>query len=318
MSEQIPVIDLAPLAESGGMKEVAARFLAVYTQYGFGTVINHGIDAALLNRLFEASREFHSLSAARKKQVELNTNHRGYIPINTSTDVNSAFADVKKPNQSESFLVMREDLPDSKPVMNGAYLAGANQWPQLAGFRDVVESAHDQLAELGSALMQVACVAMGVEQSQVMPAFNCPTTWLRLLHYPAQSVRSTDGLYGSAPHTDFGCITILAQDNVAGLQVKSPAGTWIDVLPQPNALVVNVGDMLHRWSNGLLRSTPHRVLNNAALERYSCAFFYDPYVETIVSPLACCISPQRPAAFESIHFGEFLRAELEASYQQHQ
>ncbi|OED36493.1 2OG-Fe(II) oxygenase [Chromatiales bacterium (ex Bugula neritina AB1)] len=317
MPDQLPVIDLAPLSTGRGISEVAQVFRNAYTEYGFGIVVNHGIAADHLCRLFEASTAFHALPRAEKNKLELNRCHRGFIANNTSIDVNSPFATIEKPNQSESFLVMREDLPDSTPVVEGAYLAGPNQWPELSGFRATVESAQKSFTCLGRSLMQVACKALGVEQSRMMPAFETPTTWLRLLHYPPQPPQSPADLYGSAPHTDFGCITILAQDDVAGLQVMSPEGSWIDVPPQSGSLVVNIGDMLHRWSNGVLRSTPHRVINRSGVDRYSCAFFYDPYVETVVAPLHECVSVERPLKFEAVHFGDFLRAELEAAYQQH-
>jgi len=76
--------------------------------------------------------------------------------------------------------------------------------------------------------------------------------------------------------------------------------------------------MLHRWSNGFLKSTPHRVINRTGLERYSCAFFFDPYVDTIIAPLDECVTGKIPVQFDPIHFGDFLRAELEAAYAQHQ
>ena len=249
-------------------------------------------------------------------EVALNSAHRGYIPINTSTDVNSKLAEVKQPNQSESFMIMREDTADSAPVTSGAYLAGPNQWPALSGFQETLTEANTQLSAVARQLLEITCVALNVNPSQLLPAFDCPTTWLRLLHYPPQPPIAD--LYGSAPHTDFGCLTLLVQDEVAGLQVKTADGDWLKVEPDRSTLIVNIGDMLHRWSNGILKSTPHRVVNSSGRERYSCAFFFDPYVETIVKPLDECVGVAQPALFEPVHFGEFLRAELEAAYKQRQ
>jgi isopenicillin N synthase-like dioxygenase len=133
------------------------------------------------------------------------------------------------------------------------------------------------------------------------------------LHYPPLPEGSPTDLYGSAPHTDFGCLTILAQDNVGGLQVQSPNGHWLDVPKIENSFVVNVGDMLHRMTNGLLKSTPHRVINHSGLERYSCPFFYDPNVNLDVMPLKGTGEPK----FSALNFGNFLKKELGASYQKH-
>ncbi len=316
---EIPIIDLAPIhsMKASDTGALAAEFLQVYGDIGFGYVVNHGIPGDLIARVFSASTKFHALPRDEKMKVELNAQHRGFIPINTSTDVNSKLADVKRPNQSESFMVMREDGPGSPDVMAGAYLAGANQWPALPGFREDVSAYHDALTDLGRKLMNVAARSIGADPAELAAAFERPTTWLRLLFYPPTDRAADDDLFGSAPHTDFGCLTILAQDDIGGLQVQTPAGNWIDAPVIPGAFVVNVGDMLHRWSNGRLLSTPHRVINRSGRERFSCPFFFDPNVATDIAPLASCIDAGNPAKFDPINFGAFLRDELEAGYDKH-
>ncbi len=314
-STEIPVLDASPLSR-GAPEEMAEAFAKAYGETGFAYIVNHGVSEALVERVFAASAAFHGLPRDQKMAVALDANHRGFIPINTSTDVNSKLADVKRPNQSESFMMMREDDPDAPDVQAGAYLAGPNQWPDLEGFREDVTAYHDALTDLGRRLMEVAALSVGADPAGVSPAFERPTTWLRLLYYPPTDPAEGD-LYGSAPHTDFGCLTILAQDHIGGLQVQTPAGVWIDAPKLPGAFVVNVGDMLHRWSNGRLLSTPHRVINASGKSRYSCPFFFDPNVATTIAPLASCIDAGRPAQFEPLVFGDFLRAELGASYDQH-
>ena len=312
---EIPVLDASPLIR-GAPEEMADAFAKAYGETGFAYIVNHGVDEGLVRRVFAASAAFHGLPREAKMTVALDPNHRGFIPINTSTDVNSKLADVKRPNQSESFMMMREDEPDAPDVRAGAYLAGPNQWPDLEGFREDVTAYHDALTDLGRRLMAVAALAIGADPAELAPAFARPTTWLRLLHYPPTDPAESD-LYGSAPHTDFGCLTILAQDDVGGLQVQTPAGAWIDAPRIDGAFVVNVGDMLHRWSNGRLLSTPHRVINASGRERYSCPFFFDPNVATRIAPLPACVTPDRPPKFEPLVFGDFLRAELGAGYDQH-
>jgi len=155
----------------------------------------------------------------------------------------------------------------------------------IVGFRNTLTAYTEQMSTLGKRLISIAAEACNAKPNELMPAFNLPTTWLRLLHYPPSPILSPDDLYGSAPHTDFGALTLLAQDGIGGLQVQTPHGDWIDVPKIDGTFVVNVGDMLNRLSNGLLKSTPHRVINRSGKERYSIPFFFDPHVNTIIKPL---------------------------------
>jgi isopenicillin N synthase-like dioxygenase len=196
-------------------------------------------------------------------------------------------------------------------------LSGTNQWPDLDGFRPVLERYHEAMCELGQRLVRLFAAGLGDDGGVLTASFRPPTTWLRLLHSPPVDPQAPDDLYGSAPHNDFGFITILAQDEVGGLQVRDAAGQWIDVPPRPGAFVMNVGDMLHRWSNGRLISTPHRVHNRSGRERYSVPFFFDPHVSTVVAPLDCCVDDDHPARFDPIEFEGFLRHELATSYDRH-
>jgi len=313
MSEftEIPILDVSSIyaRDPAGQTDLMQAFASAYGETGFGYIVNHGIDEGLINAVFAASQAFHELPMERKMAVELDHKHRGYIPINTSTDVNSQLADVTKPNQSASFMMMREDTSEDSAV----YLSGPNQWPDLAGFREVLETYNAHLTDLGGRLMKLALGAIGVDADGPMQMFDTPTTWLRLLHYPPGPEASPEGLYGSAPHTDFGCLTILAQDRVGGLQVRTPRDVWVDAPYIPGSFVVNVGDMLRRMSNGRLLSTPHRVINRSGQERFSVPFFFDPHVSADIAPLPGTGAP----AFEPVNFGEFLHRELEAGYDKH-
>ena len=306
---QIPKIDISEIEEKEFSRTLLQDFFSAYNKYGFGYIINHGIEKTLIEQLFQVSKQFHSQPLSEKMRVALDHNHRGYIAINTSTDVNSKIADVKKPNQSESFMMMRED----KSELPDVYLSGPNQWPKLENFKEVLEKYTFNMTKLGRNLMRLALLSSGVKDLSVMQSLDTPTIWLRLLHYPPISKNSPSDLYGSAPHTDFGCLTILAQDEIGGLQVQTREGEWIDVPKLEGSFVVNVGDMLSRYTNGLLRSTPHRVINKSGKERFSCPFFFDPHTNAVVQPLKGTGKPK----FSPINFGEFLREELEASYEKH-
>lgn len=305
----IPKIDISGVDHNEFPKTLLEKFYHAYNTYGFGYIVNHEIEKDLIDQLFHASKTFHSLPLSEKMKVALDDNHRGYIAINTSTDVNSKLVEVKKPNQSASFMMMRED----KAQIANVYLSGPNQWPEIAGFRKTLEKYTSQMTKLGKKLMKLSLMSVGIKDHSILNSFETPTIWLRLLHYPPIPKSSPSDLYGSAPHTDFGCLTILTQDGIGGLQVQTKNGDWIDIPKIEGTFVVNVGDMLHRLTNGLLRSTPHRVINKSGQERFSCPFFFDPHVNTNIQPLQGTGKPK----FSPINFGEFLKTELEASYQRH-
>lgn len=308
----IPVIDITS-------PNAAQRIIHAYSTVGFAYLVGHGVPDEVVAGVFEASHQFHASARELKDGIALSTSHRGFIPINTSTTRHSTLAKVTKPNQSESFMMMREDEPGSAEVQAGRYLAGPNQWPEwLPEFRPVVAGYHDLMVRLGLRLVALVEEGLACPPGELGVHFHQPTTWLRLLHYPVRPVDAPDDLYGSAPHSDFGFLTLLAQDKVGGLQVMSAEGNWLDVPPMPGAFVMNVGDMLHQWSNGVLRSTPHRVINVSGVERYSCPFFFDPHVSTIIAPLASCVQPGQPPVYEPVDFGAFLRGRLEGSYLQHE
>lgn len=304
---------------------IATELVEVYSSVGFAQIIDTGLAPEPRRRVFEASRRFHALPLQTKQSIALDARHRGFIAMASSTDRNSSVETVSEPNRSESFMMLREDAPDDPDVLAGTYLAGPNQWPpdalgfDAAAFRAACQAYNSEMSALGHRLLTLLEIGLGVSRGALADAFTKPTTWLRLLHYPPVEPEAAANVFGSAPHRDFGALTLLSQDGVGGLSVRAPDGQWLDVPPREDALVVNVGDMLHRWTNGLLLSTPHRVDNRSGRERYSIPFFYDPHVETHIAPLEACVKATTGTVdFETVRFGSFLRSELAASYDRHQ
>jgi isopenicillin N synthase-like dioxygenase len=301
----IPVISVAELDTHP--QSVGSAIIEAYASLGFAYVVDHSIDLDLQAEVFEMSRRFHALPEVDKRRIEVNRFHRGYVPFATSTDRTSTLGEAKKPNLSESFLMLREVSDDHLDVRDDIYLAGPNQWPaQPAGFRQVVTAYNQSLGAFALQIISAIDQALGTADS-ITRWFDEPTTWLRLLHYPPQDPQAPEDEFGSAPHTDFGAITLLAQDDVGGLSVSTPQGAWADVPPLPGAFVMNVGDVLHRWSGGRMISTPHRVTNRSGMERYSIPFFFDPSMR---APLD--LDDPTGATF-----GDYVRHHLEGSYDQH-
>ncbi|WP_160116175.1 2OG-Fe(II) oxygenase family protein [Legionella busanensis] len=162
-------------------------------------------------------------------------------------------------------------------------------------------------------LIRAFSVALGYSPNYLDRYFRQPNVLLRLLTYPPPPNAPSD-LYGSAPHTDYGCITLLHQDNSGGLQILTDNNQWLDVLPREDSLILNTGHMMTIWSNGKLKATKHRVINTSNNQRYSIPLFYNCSLDTTVSPLQKCVSPENPAHFEPIHYGDFIKKILLANY----
>lgn len=188
-------------------------------------------------------------------------------------------------------------------------LHGPNQWPPealLPGFRPAVETYFAALTALGHRLLRLLALSLGLAPGFFEPAFAAPMLALRPLHYTAEVSAPGEGVFGAGAHTDYGCLTLLATDGVPGLQAHLH-GRWQDVPPLRGAFIVNLGDMLERWTNGRYRSTLHRVVNTSGRERYSIAFFFEPGFNTVVECLPCCCV-DKPAQYPPTTAGEHLLA----------
>lgn len=311
--DHIPLIDLTE-ARSGDLATTAERLGRALEEVGFVYLTGHSVPAPLQEAVWRQSRAFHALPLNEKMQLKLNANFRGYIPIDSSTIVTSSVAKVTKPNQSESLMLMHEVARDDPRALAGKPLQGPNLWPPerlVPGFRQTMESYVSEMTGLARLMLRLVALALRTPYEELARHFEEPTTFLRLLHYPSQ--RMEEGLFGSAPHTDYGFITLLAQDQVGGLEVRNKAGDWIAAPPIAGSFVMNVGDILARWSNGRFSSTPHRVINRSGRERYSVPFFFDPDMESRVEVLPGCLA-DGPALYPPVIYGDYLMERIDKNY----
>ena len=306
----VPTIDLS-LSDD----EIVRALDEAYSTIGFAYLVNHGVPDDIVDGVFEASRVFHALPQEDKDAIAIGPTHRGYIGMATSVIVTSSVDEVKKPNMSESLILGRPQEADDPDVLAGLPLAGVNPWPAAAPEIQAPVLAYQEAMEaLCRRLTRLIATALGAEPTALDPAFEKPTTYLRLLHYPPLPEDAPEDLFGSAPHTDYGFITVLAQDEVGGLQVRMPDGSWVDAPTIPRSFVMNSGDILRLWSNHRWLSTPHRVYNSKRVDRYSVPFFYDPHVSVDVIPLPSCGEP----VAERVNYGDHVMNKFRSNYSQHQ
>lgn len=314
---KIPVIDVSGRNKGIAEREELARtFEKVAREVGFMYVVNHGIDQSVLTGAFDAAKEFHSWPMEKKLALELNEAHRGYQPPNSvKLKASSKFAPAKKPSSRAAFVVRNEvdtTAPDFDPSLP---LQGPNQWPEGEdGFRQKVTTYRDAVTNLGMSLLPAMSVAVGEAEDYLGQFFAPPTTTFSLLHY-APDPNAEPDQFGSAPHTDYGFLTILAQDNVGGLEVQSTDGEWIAAPPMEGAYVVNIGDILARWTNDQFRSTPHRVINRSPdKDRYSLPFMLDPSLSAPIKVLNKFDSPEATEKYPPTRFGDYFAGRLGTNY----
>ena len=313
-TNRLPIIDLQDFAfDAAGAERLAGELDRVFSDIGFCYIANTGVPAALIDGVFAASARFHALPRVAKEAIAINDFHRGYMAPKTSLIVTSSVDKVTKPNNSESFMLMHEVAPDDPEW--GAPLQGPNQWPSdLPGFREAVAAYDAALQAMARRFTHLIARALGMAPPALDPYFERPTTYLRLLHYPSQGPNAADDEFGSAPHTDYGYITVLLQDSVGGLEVRRKDGTWLPATPVPGTFVVNVGDMLSRWTNGRWQSTPHRVKNRSTVDRYSVPYFFDPAMSKTIACLPSCLAAGEAPKFEPVLYGDYVMERLNKNY----
>lgn len=306
---EIPVVDLTDF-RAGGRRAAADAICAALEAIGFFAIRGHGVDQALIDRTFAAAHDFFVLSEAEKRSITINHGHRGYMPM-----ADQHRAEANQPNLSESFIVGTEIAADDPDVLAQKPMHSVNQWPEgMPGLRGTMLTYHAALTDLGRSMLPLFETALDLPDGYFASVYKTPMAFIRALHYPPAPDDMPADQFGAAAHSDFGFITILAQDDVGGLQVQAPNGDWIDAPNIPGAFVVNIGDMLMRWTNDRFRSTVHRVINAPGRDRYSLPFFFDPQFDTVVACLDSCKSDDRPARYPPISWGDHLTERFDANH----
>ena len=312
MPDAIPIVDIRSSTSAVDDPVIATLLNAALSQFGFCYISGHTIATEVTQNLLNSARKFHLLPIAKKKRLKINPYHRGYIESESSQTITSSIESAAQPNRSESFMVMRE-TPPSDPRF-GSQLFGPNQWPDtlIPELKKHCTAYAEAMEKLSLELVQRLGVALGLGPNALLELFNDPTYFLRLIKYPPLNPNDSPAPFGSAPHTDHGFMTLVLQDDTAGLEVLSSNGRWMPVNPVPNTLVLNVADMLSIISNGRWKSTPHRVILGPQ-PRESTAFFFDPDFDAKINPLVEIRNSDNRS--DPIRYGDYILERFGQNYQ---
>jgi isopenicillin N synthase-like dioxygenase len=318
---QIPVVDFGPLFadEPGALDHLVPELRHACENIGFFYAAGHGVPEELIDLAFAASRRFHALPLEEKQKLRLNENNIGYLPINASVQGASTVHKATRPNQNESLFVSHDRGPDHPDVIAGKPLRGRNQWPEtveggVASLRADMMGYFNALGAMCDRMLPAFAVALDMPADYFASFFaNEAHANLRFLHYPPQD-GGEDNLFGQAPHTDNSFMTALARTDVPGLAVRLPSGEWFPPPIIPGTFLINLGNMMRRWSNDRFLSTPHGVLNDSSTDRYSIAYFHSPNPDAVIECLPSCVSVDNPARYAPAVYRDLVLDFYRANY----
>ncbi len=309
---EIPIVDFAGVRarDPAAMARAAREIHLACTTVGFFYIANHKVPGETIERAAAAARQFFAHPVEIKRTVAANANHRGFHARG-----DALMYGARKPDYKEFYSIGLE-LPESDAsVLAGEPLRGPNNWPSfMPELQPALYAYFREMAGCGADLLRVVALGLGLEESFFRDKYTKPLQRTQIIYYPPQPPLSEDEQFGVAPHSDYGCITLLWQDDNGGLQVRSLASkTWIDARPIAGTLVVNVGDLLARWTNGRFSSTVHRVINRSGRERYSIATFFDPDFAATVDPRELG-TPAAECRYEPVRAGDYILRRFDESF----
>jgi len=299
----IPVLDLQALVDGDpdGIQDLALELRQALQEIGFFSIVNHGVSWSLVEDIYSATQTLHALPQTEKDAITMDRTHGGYLGMGAGTSYASEIAgEVRKPNQNEAFFVHEGGYRES------------NQYPDLAGFKELTASYIRNMEGLANSLMTLLALSLGLDASFFAKDFDVPSVTLRMSHYPV--MQYTDNEWGLAPHTDSSIFTFLPVNDTPGLEVRPAGHDWIQPSVIPCSFLVNSGDMLKRWTNGDYLSTAHRASNLSDVDRYAVPFFYGARDDAVVDPVPTTVSESNPSRYEPITYGDYQRWFIDRNY----
>ena len=310
----LPLIDISGLFSSSVADRltVAERIGAASRDKGFFYIEHHGVPESLIMAVFREARRFFDLSLAERLAISRDRSfcNRGYEPMGGQDLERIGVPDLK-----ESF-ELGVELDESDPrVVARKVNHGPNQWPQsLPEFRGAIGDYFGCMLDLAIRLMAGLALSLGLAEDHFAGFCTEPVALMRLLRYPRQPAVPRPGEKGCGAHTDWGALTLLLQDDAGGLQIRDPIHGWLMAPPRNGALIVNLGDLIARWTNDIYRSTEHRVINSSGHDRLSVPFFLDGNPDHLVSCLPGCANAGKPPKYPPVTVAGHTQAMHQASF----
>ncbi len=309
---ELPIVDMNGVRDgsAASIARAAAEIHKAFTTVGFLYIANHGLPTEVVDDALAEAKGFFHQPVEKKREVAINKRHRGFNALG-----DALMYEATKPDYKE-FYTMGLELPEDDPdVVAGEPLRGPNNWPSdRPGLRRAMTTYYEEIGRCGADLLTCVAVSLGLAPDFFRSHYQKRLQRTQIIYYPPHPAGATTDQFGLAPHTDFGCITLLWQDSNGGLEVlERQSKSWIAATPIPGTLVVNVGDLLARWTNDRYASTPHRVINKSGRERFSIATFYDPDFKAVVDPRQLGAS-QADCKYEPTTSGAHILGRIERSF----
>jgi isopenicillin N synthase-like dioxygenase len=299
-STEVPVLDLSDIRTDAGIARLGKELRSACLNMGFAYLANHGVQQKLVDDIFDVTRAFFALPEGEKMKVKRDRFNRGFVPIGINQHPGYA------PDVKEYFEFARGLALDHPDVAAGLPMYGPNQWPQdMPLLQPACDEYLRQVMQLGYNLLPVFAASLDLPRDFFARYFGNPMAQVKLFYYPPQPPQSPKDAYGVAPHTDYGAFTMLAQDPIGGLEVKTRDGEWLAAPYIPGTLILNLGDLFRAWTNDRYVSNSHRVVNRTGKRRFSIPVFFNPDYRALISCLPTCQSAEDPPKYKPVTAGEY-------------
>jgi isopenicillin N synthase-like dioxygenase len=320
---QFPIFDLgrfeaAGLAERRGLAEDVD---AICRSTGFLAIANHGVPKEVIGGVWSKARDFFDLSLEEKLRARAPYPGYPYGYLGPELEALAKSRNVDTPpDLKESFnggpLSAPKDMSDPEAL---AFCYAATIWPERpAGFQAAWSAYYSALEDLAARIMRLFAAALKLPDDYFAPFIDAPVSALRALNYPAQMRTPKPGQLRAGAHTDYGSLTILLpQEGSRGLEIATGEGGWVEAPAIPGAFIINIGDLMQRWTNDRWVSTLHRVTNppgpDASLRRQSLAFFHQPNWFAEIDCLEACLAPGEKPKHAPVLSGPYLMSKFKAT-----